>query len=155
MTTTDEVFEDDLCSSSECEEALLCCSQNITSQLCAPCEAIQNKNNNAWLIEKHRSPSPDIEKQPQETTLTVIEKTMNPPRTTELMEEKLYKMEQKADFNFETKSKAVNEELKSQRNIVLQKSQSFVFPTVQRVQKVPGERLKTASMVQRFSTETA
>uniref|UniRef100_A0A673HH88 Protein cordon-bleu-like n=1 Tax=Sinocyclocheilus rhinocerous TaxID=307959 RepID=A0A673HH88_9TELE len=174
VTTIDEVFEDDRCSSSECEAALLCSSQNITSQLCAPCEAIQNKNNNACLIEeKHRSPSPDIKKQSQETTLTVIEKTVSTPRTSEkptqdtkLVEEKLYNMEQKAVFNSETKSKAVNEELKSQRDIVSQKSQSFVCPAVQRVQKtaydertpiirVPTTQGKiTQSSVSRFGMKT-
>lgn len=167
VTTIDEVLDDDRCSSSECEAALLCSSQNIISQLCAPSEAIKNKNNNACGTEEkqsvpERSPSPDIKKQSQETTLTVIEKTMNPSPTnekpsqdTKLVEQKRDSMEQKAVFNSETKSKAVTEELKSQKDKVSQKSQSFVRPAVQSVQKVPDERLTTAPMVQRFSTETA
>lgn len=167
VTTIDEVLDDDRCSSSECEAALLCSSQNITSQLCAPSEAIENKNNNACGTEEkqsvpERSPSPDIKKQSRETTLTVIEKTMNPSPTnekpsqdTKLVEQKQDNMEQKAVFNSETKSKAVTEELKSQKDKVSQKSQSYVRPAVQSVQKVPDERLTVAPMVQRFSTETA
>lgn len=164
VTAIDEVLDDDRCSSSECEAALLCSSQNITSQLCAPSEAIENKNNNACGTEEkqsvpERSPSPDIKKQSQETTLTVIEKTMNPSPTnekpsqdTKLVEQKQDNMEQKAVFNSETKSKAVTEELKSQKDKVSQKSQSYVRPAVQ---KVPDERLMVAPMVQRFNTETA
>ncbi|KAL1259079.1 hypothetical protein QQF64_009656 [Cirrhinus molitorella] len=160
VTTIDEVLDDDQSSSSECEAPLSPSSQNITSELCAPCEAIQNKNNNACLTEeKHRSPSPDIEKQSQETTLTVIEKKMSPSPTnekpsqdTKLVKQKQDNMEKKAVFKSETKSKAVTQEVKSQKDIVSQKSQSFVRPAVQ---KVPDERLKTAPMVQRISTENA
>lgn len=166
VTTIDEVLDDDRCSSSECEAALLCSSQNITSQLCAPSEAIKNKNNNACTTEKHpvpkRSPSPDINKQSQETTITVNEKTMNPSPTnekpskyTKLVEQKQDHIEQKAVFNSETKSKAVTEELKSQKDKVSQKSQSYVCPAVQSIQKVPDVSLTVAPMVQRFSTETA
>ncbi|XP_016335922.1 protein cordon-bleu isoform X5 [Sinocyclocheilus anshuiensis] len=164
VTTIDEVLDDDRCSSSECEAALLHSSQNITSQLCAPSEAIENKNNNACGTEEkqsvpERSPSPDIKKQSQETTLTVIEKTMNlsptnekPSQDTKLVEQKWDNMEQKAVFNSETKSKAVTEELKSQKDKVSRKSQNLVRPAVQ---SVPDERLTMAPMVQRFSTETA
>ncbi len=167
VTTIDEVLDDDRCSSSECEAALLCSSQNITSQLCAPSEAIKNKNNNVCTTEEKqpvpkRSPSPDIKKQSQETTLTVIEKTMNPSPTNEkpsqdttLVEQKQGHMEQKAVFNSETMSKAVTEELKSQKDKVSQKSQSYVRPAVQSLQKVPDVRLMVAPMVQTFSTETA
>uniref|UniRef100_A0A9J8BNB5 Cordon-bleu WH2 repeat protein n=1 Tax=Cyprinus carpio carpio TaxID=630221 RepID=A0A9J8BNB5_CYPCA len=167
VTTIDEVLDDDRCSSSECEAALLHSSQNITSQLCAPSEVIENKNNNACGTEKkqsvpERSPSPDIKKQSQETTLTVIEKTMNPSPTnekpsqaTKLVEQKRDNMEQKAVFNSETKSKAVTEELKSQKDSVSRKSQNSVRPAVQSVQKVPDERLTTAPMVQKFRTDTA
>ncbi|XP_058601883.1 protein cordon-bleu isoform X3 [Onychostoma macrolepis] len=160
VTTIDEVLDDDRCSSSECEAALLCSSQNITSQLCAPSEAIENKNNNACGTEEkqsvpERSPFPDIKKQSQETTLKVIEKTMNPSPTNEKPSQDTKLVEQKAVFISETKSKAVTKELKSQKDKVSQKSQSFVRPTVQSVQKIPDERLTTAPMVQRFSTETA
>ncbi|KAI2655570.1 Protein cordon-bleu [Labeo rohita] len=170
VTTIDEVLDDDRCSSSECEAPLSRSSQNITSQLCAPCEAIQNKNNNACLTEeKHRSPYPDIEKQSQETTLTVIERKMSPSPTNEMpsqdtkpVKQKQGNMEQKAVFNSKSKetskekSKAITEELKSQKDTeVSQKSQSFVRPAVQSIQKVPDERLKTAPVVQRVSTETA
>uniref|UniRef100_A0A672LNS9 Protein cordon-bleu-like n=2 Tax=Sinocyclocheilus grahami TaxID=75366 RepID=A0A672LNS9_SINGR len=167
VTTIDEVLDNDRCSSSECEAALLHSSQNIISQLCAPSEAIENKNNNACGTEEkqsvpERSPSPDIKKQSQETTLTVIEKTMNPSPTnekpsqdTKLVEQKRDNMEQKAVFNSETKSKVVTEELKSQKDKVSRKSQNLVRPAVQSVQKVPDERLTMAPMVQRFSTETA
>ncbi|KAL0172795.1 hypothetical protein M9458_033106, partial [Cirrhinus mrigala] len=153
----------------ECEAPLSRSSQNITNQLCAPCEAIQNKNNNACLLEeKHRSPSPDIEKQSQETTLTVIERKMSPSPTNEKpsqdtkpVKQKQDNMEQKAVFNSKSKetskekSKAITEELKSQKDIVSQKSQSFVRPAVQSIQKVPDERLKTAPVVQRVHTEPA
>uniref|UniRef100_A0A673ME78 Protein cordon-bleu-like n=1 Tax=Sinocyclocheilus rhinocerous TaxID=307959 RepID=A0A673ME78_9TELE len=148
VTTIDEVLDDDRCSSSECEAALLHSSQNITSQLCAPSEAIENKNNNACGTEEkqsvpERSPSPDIKKQSQETTFTVIEKTMNPSPTnekpsqdTKLVEQKRDNMEQKA---VETKSKAVTEELKSQKDKVSRKSQNLVRPAVQSVQKTAYE----------------
>uniref|UniRef100_A0A8C1NUZ5 Cordon-bleu WH2 repeat protein n=2 Tax=Cyprinus carpio TaxID=7962 RepID=A0A8C1NUZ5_CYPCA len=174
VTTIDEVLDDDRCSSSECEAALLHSSQNITSQLCAPSEVIENKNNNACGTEKkqsvpERSPSPDIKKQSQETTLTVIEKTMNPSPTnekpsqaTKLVEQKRDNMEQKAVFNSETKSKAVTEELKSQKDSVSRKSQNSVRPAVQSVQKertpitrVPTTQGKiTQSSFSRFGMKT-
>uniref|UniRef100_A0A8C2C849 Cordon-bleu WH2 repeat protein n=1 Tax=Cyprinus carpio TaxID=7962 RepID=A0A8C2C849_CYPCA len=174
VTTIDEVLDDDRCSSSECEAALLHSSQNITSQLCAPSEVIENKNNNACGTEKkqsvpERSPSPDIKKQSQETTLTVIEKTMNPSPTnekpsqaTKLVEQKWDNMEQKAVFNSETKSKAVTEELKSQKDSVSRKSQNSVRPAVQSVQKertpitrVPTTQGKiTQSSFSRFGMKT-
>ncbi|XP_073704021.1 protein cordon-bleu isoform X3 [Garra rufa] len=160
VTTIDEVLDDDRCSSSECEAASSPSSQNITSQLGATCEAIQNNNNNACMTEeKHRSPSSATKKQSQEPTLTVIEKTMSssptnekPSQDTKLVKQKQDNVEKKTVFKSETKSTAVTEEVKSQKDIVSQKSQSFVRPAVQ---KVPDERLKTAPVVQRISTETA
>uniref|UniRef100_A0A671S1D4 Protein cordon-bleu-like n=2 Tax=Sinocyclocheilus anshuiensis TaxID=1608454 RepID=A0A671S1D4_9TELE len=175
VTTIDEVLDDDRCSSSECEAALLHSSQNITSQLCAPSEAIENKNNNACGTEEkqsvpERSPSPDIKKQSQETTLTVIEKTMNlsptnekPSQDTKLVEQKWDNMEQKAVFNSETKSKAVTEELKSQKDKVSRKSQNLVRPAVQStayeertpITRVPTTQGKiTQSSFSRFGMKT-
>ncbi|XP_056113443.1 protein cordon-bleu isoform X2 [Rhinichthys klamathensis goyatoka] len=157
VTTIDDVLDDDRFSMSEYEAELLSTTQNITSQSCTPCEAIQNKNNNACLTEeKHRNPSPDIEKQSEVTTLTVIEKTTSPSLSNEKLSQDakhIDNMEQKAAFSSETKSKAETEELKSQKNIVSQKPQSFVRPAVQTVQKVTDERLKSAPMVQKFRTE--
>ncbi|XP_067257024.1 protein cordon-bleu isoform X4 [Chanodichthys erythropterus] len=159
VTTIDDILDDDQFSTSECEAELLSSTQNITSQTCTPCEAIKNKNNNACLTEeKHRSSSPDIDKQSEVTTLTVIEKTTSASLTNKKLSQdtkRMDNMEQKAVFSSETKSKAETEELKSQKNIVSQKFQSFVRPAVQTVQKVPDERLKSAPMVQRFSTEPA
>lgn len=159
VTTIDDVLDDDRFSMSEYEPELLSSTQNITSQSCTPCEAIQNKNNNACLTEeKHRNPSPDIEKQSELTTLTVIEKTTSPSLSNEELSQdakRIDNMEQKAAFSSETKSKAETEELKSQKNIVSQKPQSFVRPAVQTVQNVPNERLKSAPMVQKFRTETS
>lgn len=159
VTTIDDVLDDDRFSMSEYEAELLSSTQNITSQSCTPCEAIQNKNNNACLTEeKHRNPSPDIEKKSEVTTLTVIEKTTSPSLSNEKLSQdakRIDNMEQKAALCSETKSKAETEELKSQKNIVSQKPQSFVSPAVQTVQKVPDERLKSAPMVQKFRTETA
>ncbi|CAM4697753.1 unnamed protein product [Leuciscus chuanchicus] len=159
VTTIDDVLDDDRFSMSEYEAELLSSTQNITSQLYTPCEAIQNKNNNACLTEeKHRNPSPDIEKQSEVTTLTVIEKTTSPSLSNEKLSQdakRIDNMEQKVALCSETKSKAETEELKSQKNIVSQKPQSFVSPAVQTVQKVPDERLKSAPMVQKFRTETA
>ncbi|XP_077063762.1 protein cordon-bleu isoform X2 [Siphateles boraxobius] len=156
VTTIDDVLDDEY---QEYEAELLSSTQNITSQSCTPCEAIQNKNNNACLTEKHRNPSPDIEKQSEVTTLTVIEKTTSPSLSNEKLTQdakRIDNMEQKAAFSSETKSKGEPEELKSQKNIVSQKPsqkpQSFVRPAVQ---KVPDERLKSAPMVQNFRTETA
>ncbi|XP_051720753.1 protein cordon-bleu isoform X3 [Ctenopharyngodon idella] len=159
VTTIDDIPDDDRFSTSECEAELLSSTQNITSQTCTPCEATKNKNNNACLTEeKHRSSSPDIEKQSEVTTLTVIEKTTSASLTNKKLSQdtkRMDNMEQKAVFSSETKSKAETEELKSQKNIVSQKFQSFVRPAVQTVQKVPDEKLKSAPMVQRFSTEPA
>ncbi|XP_048008285.1 protein cordon-bleu isoform X5 [Megalobrama amblycephala] len=159
VTTIDDILDDDRFSTSECEAELLSSTQNITSQMCTPCEAIKNKNNNACLTEeKHRSSSPDIEKQSEVTTLTVIEKTTSASLTNKNLSrdtKRMDNMEQKTVFSSETKSKAETEELKSPKNIVSQKFQSFVRPAVQTVQKVPDERLKSAPMVQRFSTEPA
>ncbi|KAK7147834.1 hypothetical protein R3I94_010383 [Phoxinus phoxinus] len=159
VTTIDDVLDDDRFSMSEYEAELLSSTQNITSQSCTPCEAIRNKNNNACLTEeKHRNPSPDIEKQSVVTTLTVIEKTTSPFLSNEKLSQdakRIDNMEQKAAFSSETKSKAETEELKSQKNFVSQKPQSFVRPAVQTVQKVSDERLKSAPMVQKFRTETA
>ncbi|XP_067305312.1 protein cordon-bleu isoform X3 [Pseudorasbora parva] len=149
VTSIDEVLDDDRFIMSENEAELLSSSQNITIQSCTPCEAIQNKNNNACLTEeKYRSPSPDIEKQSEETTLKVIEKTLSPSLINEKLSQdtkRIDNLEQKAVFSSETKSKAETEELKSQKNVVQL--------AVQTVQKVPVERLKP--MVQRFSSETA
>ncbi|XP_059423326.1 protein cordon-bleu isoform X5 [Carassius carassius] len=167
VTTIDEVLDDDRCCSSECKAAMLHSSQDITSKLCAPSEAIENKTNNDCRTEEKQSaperrPPPDIKNQSQETTLTVIEKTMKPSPTnekpsqdTKLVEQKRDTMEKKAVFNAETKSKAVTEELKSQKDKVSQKSQNFVRPAVQSIQKLPDERLATAPMVRRLSTDTA
>lgn len=159
VTTIDDVLDDDRFSTSECEAELLSSKLNITSQSYTPCDAIQNKNNNACLTEeKPRSSSPDIEKQSEETTLTVIEKTTCPSLTNKKLSQgtkRMDSMEQKAVFSSETKSKAGTEELKSRNNIVSQKSQSFVRPAGQTTQKVPDERLKSASMVHRLSTEPA
>lgn len=159
VTTIDDILDDDRFSTSECEAELFSSTQNITSQTCTPCEAIKNKNNNACLTEeKHRSSSPDIEKQSEATALTVIEKTTSASLTNKKLSQdtkRMDNMEQKADFSSETKSKAETEELKSQKNIASQKFQSFVRPAVQTVQKVPDERLKSAPMVQKLGTEPA
>ncbi|KAG1927922.1 protein cordon-bleu [Pimephales promelas] len=156
VTTIDDVLDDDRFSMSEYEAELLNTTQNITSQSGTPCEAIQNKNNNACLTEeKYRNPSPDIEKQSE---VTVIEKTTSPSLSNKKLSQDanhIDNMEQKAAFSSETKSKAETEELKSQNNIISQKPQSFVRPVVQPVQKVTDERLKSAPMVQKYRKETS
>lgn len=166
VTAIDEVLDDDQCSASECESTLLRSTQSITSQPCTPCEVIQNKNNNARLTEEqHRSPFPDIEKQLQPATLTVIDKptiqsptSKKPSRDTKFTDN----MEQKAMFNSETKSKAETIELTSQKDTVLQKSQSFARPDVQSVQNertsstrvLPTQGKITQSSFSRFGMKT-
>ncbi|XP_056330950.1 protein cordon-bleu isoform X2 [Danio aesculapii] len=166
VTAIDEVLDDDECSTSECESALLRSTQSITSQPCTPCEVIQNKNNNACLTEeKHRSLFPDIEKQLQAATLTVIDKPtiQSPTNKKPSQDAKITdNMEQKAIFNTEAKSKAETVELTSQKDTVLQKSQSFVRPDVQSVQKertsstrvLPTQGKITQSSFSRFGMKT-
>nr|XP_002664846.2 protein cordon-bleu isoform X3 [Danio rerio] len=166
VTAIDEVLDDDQCSASECESVLLRSTQSISSQPCTPCGVIQNKNNNACLTEeKHRSPFPDIEKQLQTATLTVIDKpTIQSPTSKKPSQDAKItdNMEQKTTFNSEAKSKSETVELTSQKDTVLQKSQSFVRPDVQSVQKertsstrvLPTQGKITLSSFSRFGMKT-
>ncbi|XP_051574305.1 protein cordon-bleu-like isoform X3 [Myxocyprinus asiaticus] len=160
VTTIDEVPDDDRYSMSEFKATLLCSTQNVIRQSCTPCEAIQNKNNNACLTnETNLNPSSATQKQSQNIKLTGIEKNVSPSsatqkwsKETKLTDDK----EQKVVLNPDTKNKAETEDLKSQKDIVSQKPQGHVVhQTVQSVKKIPENRLKPAPMVRRQSTETA
>ncbi|XP_051576069.1 protein cordon-bleu isoform X3 [Myxocyprinus asiaticus] len=159
VTTIDEVPDNDRCSTSECEATSLCSTQNIISQPCTPCKAIQNKNNNACLTEqKNLSPSSATQKQSQDIKLLDIEKHVSPSSTTQKRSQKnklTDDKEQKVVLNPDTKSKAETEDLKSQKDIVSQKPPSPVlYSTIKSIQKIPEDRLQPALMVQRHSTET-
>ncbi|XP_051999723.1 protein cordon-bleu isoform X2 [Xyrauchen texanus] len=157
VTTIDEVPDNDRFSTSECEAASLCSNQNILSQPCTPCKAIQNKNNNACLTEQKSSSSAN-QKQSQDIKLLDIEKQVSPSSTTQKWSQKnklTDDKEQKVVLIPDTKCKAETEDLKSKKDIVSQKHPSPVlYSTIQSIQKIPEDRLQPAPMVQRHSTET-
>nr|XP_055065453.1 protein cordon-bleu isoform X3 [Misgurnus anguillicaudatus]XP_055065455.1 protein cordon-bleu isoform X3 [Misgurnus anguillicaudatus]XP_055065456.1 protein cordon-bleu isoform X3 [Misgurnus anguillicaudatus]XP_055065457.1 protein cordon-bleu isoform X3 [Misgurnus anguillicaudatus]XP_055065458.1 protein cordon-bleu isoform X3 [Misgurnus anguillicaudatus] len=177
VTTIDEVPTDDTYSKKEHLVPASARTSNITKQSRTLYEAIQNKNNNASLtaknvspssgiqkqlqdpkLTKNMSPSPDNQKQLQEPKITDIKKIVSPPpdNQKQLQEPKPSdNKEQKFALNHDTKGKAKTEGPNGQNNTVSQKPQSQVVrQTVQSIQKVSDDKLKSLPVVRKLSTET-
>ncbi|XP_065102299.2 protein cordon-bleu isoform X4 [Paramisgurnus dabryanus] len=154
VTTIDEVPTDDTSSKKERLVTASASTSNITKQSRTLYEAIQNKNNNASLTAKKVSQSSGIQKQLQDPKL-MKNTSPSPDNQKQLQEPKPSdSKEQKFVLNHDTKGKAKTEGLNGQNNTVSQKPQSpVVRPTVQSIQKVPDDKLKSLPVVRKLSTE--